>query len=70
MRSLETRLTTLEKRQPVRIPHGMTDDQLTKHLSTLSPRDLQRFVTSMTDADLDAGMNYLQTLTEPCHAIA
>lgn len=67
MPSLETRLTTLEKRQPVRIPHGMTDEQLAIHLSTLSPRDLQRFVTSMTDADLDAGMNYLQTLTEQTH---
>jgi len=60
MPSLETRLTTLENRQPARLPHGMTDEQLTKHLSTLSPRDLQRFVTSMTDDDLSASIDYLK----------
>jgi hypothetical protein len=63
MPSLETRLATLEKRQPARIPHGMTDEQLTEHLSKLSPRDLQRFVTSMTDADLSASIDFLKELT-------
>jgi hypothetical protein len=67
MPSLETRLTTLEKRQPARMPHGMTDKQLTKHLSALSPRDLQRFVTSLTDADLSASIDLLTSFEEQTH---
>ncbi len=63
MPSLEVRLTTLEKRQPARMPHGMTDEQLVILLSTLSPHELQRFVTSMTDADLSAVIDFLRELT-------
>ncbi len=45
------------------VADGIADEQLAIHLSRLPPHDLQRFVTSMTDADLSAVIDFLRELT-------
>lgn len=67
--SVSNRLLKLEQRpQPPR-PHGMTQWALSVYMDSLTPREQEAFVKTMTDDDLSASINYLQTLQEQPHAI-
>lgn len=66
--SASNRLSKLEQRpQPPR-PHGMTQEALARHMATLTPREVDAFVKSMTEDDLSASIEYLKNLQEQEHA--
>ena len=65
--SANERLKKLEQRpQPPR-PHGMTQEALSRHMATLTPREVDAFVHGMTEDDLRASIEYLTNLTEQEH---
>ena len=46
----------------------MTNQELDLHMNSMALREVQAFVKTMTDDDLEARINYLQTLQEQNHA--
>lgn len=66
--SVSNRLLKLEQRPQPQRPHGMTHERLAAHLAPMPARDRLAFVKTMTDHDLSASIDYLQTLQEEHHA--
>lgn len=66
--SVSNRLSKLEQRPQQPRPHGMTQDALHRHMATLTPREVDAFVKTMTDDDLQASIDYLTNLQEQEHA--
>ena len=60
--SVRNRLEKLEQRPQPRRPHGMTQKALALHMEGLNPRERGAFIHAMTDDDLSASIEYLQTL--------
>ena len=62
--SISNRLSKLEQcPQPPR-PHGMTQEALSQHMGSLTLREQDVFVKTMTDDDLQASIDYLTNLQE------
>lgn len=66
--SVSNRLLKLEQRPQQPRPHGMTQEALSVYMDGLTPREQEAFTKTMTDDDLSASIDYLQTLTEQHHA--
>ena len=66
--SASDRLKKLEQRIQPQHPHGMTEEALASHMGSLTPRDLDAFIKTMTDDDLSASIDYLTSLSEQTHA--
>lgn len=66
--SISNRLSKLEQRPQPQRPHGMTQEALSVYMDSLTPRQQDCFIKTMTDDDLDASIDYLQTLAEQHHA--
>lgn len=66
--SVSNRLSKLEQRPQPQRPHGMTQEALALHMESLPPREQDAFIKTMTDADLQASIDYLTTLSEENHA--
>jgi len=45
----------------------MTQEALHRHMATLTPQEVDAFVKTMTEDDLSASIDYLQTLQEQEH---
>lgn len=67
--SISNRVLKLEQRPQPQRPHGMTQEALALHMHRLTPREQDAFIKTMTDDDLSASIDYLQTLQERHHAI-
>ena len=67
--SASNRILKLEQRPQPQRPHGMSQDALALHMDALTPREQEAFIKTMTDDDLNASIDYLQTLEEQHHAI-
>jgi hypothetical protein len=65
--SASNRLSKLEQRPQQPRPHRMTQDALHRYMATLTPREVDAFVKTMTEDDLQASIDYLQTLQEQEH---
>ena len=66
--TVSDRLKKLEQRPQPQRPHGMTQEALALHMHRLTPREQDAFIKTMTDDDLSASIDYLQTLSEQHHA--
>ncbi len=66
--SVSDRLKKLEQRPQPQRPHGMTQDALALHMESLTPREQEAFIKTMTDDDLSASIEYLTNLSEQHHA--
>ena len=66
--SVSDRLKKLEQRPQPQRPREMSQEALAEHMERLTPREQDAFVKSMTDDDLSASIDYLQTLNEQHHA--
>ena len=58
--SISNRLLKLEQRPQPKRPHGMTNEQLAKHLGRMDAREQIAFIQSMTDGDLSASIDYFK----------
>ncbi len=58
--SISNRLLKLEQRPLHPVPHGMTQEALALHMATLTPREVDAFIKSMTEVDLQASIDYLK----------
>jgi len=65
--SVSDRLKKLEQRPQPQRPHGMTHQELDLHMSSMASREVQAFVKTMTDDDLDARIEYLKAIEEQQH---
>lgn len=66
--SVSNRILKLEQRPQPQRPHGMTQEALAIHMHRLTPREQDAFIKTMTDDDLSASIDYLQTLAEQQYA--
>ena len=66
--SISDRLKKLEQRPQPQRPHGMTQEALAIHMNSLTPREQDAFIKSMTDDDLSASINFLTNLSEQHYA--
>ena len=66
--SINDRLKKLEQRPHPQRPHGMNQKALTIHVNSLTPRERDAFIKSMTDDDLSASIDYLTSLSEQHYA--
>lgn len=66
--SVSNRILKLEQRPQPQRPHGMTQEALAIHMHRLTPREHDAFIKTMTDDDLSASIDYLQTLAEQQYA--
>lgn len=66
--SISNRLSKLEQRPQQLRPHGLTQVALARHMESLATREVDAFVKTMTEDDLSASIDYLQTLSEQSHA--
>ena len=66
--SISNRLSKLEQRPQPQRPHGMTHQELDLHMRSMALREVQAFVKTMTDDDLDARIEYLKAIEEQNHA--
>ena len=66
--SASDRIKKLEQRIQPQHPHGMTEEALASHMGSLTPRDLDAFIRTLTDDDLTAHIEYLKTIKEQHHA--
>lgn len=66
--SASNRILKLEQRPQPQRPHGMSQGELALHMDALTPREQEAFIKTMTDDDLSASIDYLQTLSEQHHA--
>jgi hypothetical protein len=66
--SVSNRILKLEQRPQPQRPHGMTQEALAIHMHRLTQREQDAFIKTMTDDDLSASIDYLQTLAEQHHA--
>lgn len=66
--SVSNRLLKLEQRPQQPRPHGMSQEALALHMDRLTPREQDAFIKTMTDADLQASIDYLTALSEENHA--
>ena len=62
--SVSNRLSKLEQRPQPQRPHGMTEDALAIHMGSLTPRERDAFIRTLTDDDLTAHIEYLKTIKE------
>ena len=62
--SVSDRIKKLEQRIQPQHPHGMTEEALASHMGSLTPRDLDAFIRTLTDDDLTAHIEYLKTIKE------
>ena len=65
--STSNRLSKLEQRPQPQRPHGMTHQELDLHMSSMELREVQAFVKTMTDDDLNARIEYLKAIGEQQH---
>ena len=65
--STSNRLSKLEQRPQPQRPHGMTHQELDLHMIRMELREVQAFVKTMTDDDLDARIDYLKAIEEQQH---
>ena len=65
--SVSDRLKKLEQRPQRQRPHGMTQEALALHMGSLTAREQDAFIKTMTDDDLSASIEYLQNLEEQEH---
>ena len=68
--SISDRLKRLEQRPKPQRPHGMTQTGLALHMASLTPREQDAFIQTMTDDDLNASIEHLQNLEEQEHGNA
>ena len=68
--SVSDRLKKLEQRPQPQHPHGMTEDALAIYMGSLTPRERDAFLKTMTDDDLSASIEYLKVTKEKHHASA
>jgi hypothetical protein len=66
--SASNRILKLEQRPQPQRPHGMSQKALALHMDGLTQREQEAFIKTMTDDDLSASIDYLQTLSEQHHA--
>ena len=66
--SASNRLKQLEQRPQPQHPHRMSQEALTIYMESLTPRQQDSFIKTMTDDDLSASINYLTRLSEQNHA--
>ena len=65
--SVSDRLKRLEQRPQPQHPHGMTQEALALHMESLTPREQDAFIKTMTEDDLSASIDYLTNLSEQHH---
>ncbi len=68
--SIGNRLLKLEQRPQQPQPHGMTQEAIALHMESLTPREVDAFIKTMTDDDLQASIDYLTALTEELNETA
>ena len=66
--SISNRVSRLEQRPQPQRPHGMTNHELDLHMQSMALREVQAFVKTMTDDDLNARIEYLKAIEEQQHA--
>jgi hypothetical protein len=66
--SASNRLSKLEQRPQPQRPHGLSQEALAIHMDSLTPREQDAFIKTMTDDDLRASIDYLTNLSEEHHA--
>ena len=65
--SISNRVSRLEQRPQPQRPHGMTHQELDLQMSSMALREVQAFVKTMTDDDLDTRIDYLKAIEEQQH---
>ena len=68
--SVSDRLKKLEQRPQPQRPHGMTQEALALHMASLTTREQEAFIKTMTDDDLSASIEHLQNQEEQEHGNA
>ena len=66
--SVSDRLKKLEQRPQPQRPHGMTHPEFDLHMRSMALREVQAFVKTMTDDDLNARIEYSKAIEEQNHA--